>query len=377
MNPSPANLIRTYLNAVEQASSKQPNVVNENWSKNYKRSIDCSRPKGFSQKAHCAGRKKRRTGGETISKSISEQIFKIMQIFEDLQSNRDEVLLEGLSVDALEVLRMLSTSEILNEDLRKWFKQKWVRFGPDGKIRGACARGSKSEGKPKCLPKAKAHAMGKKGRAKAAGRKRRKDPNPERKGKAKNIATKESIHVFKEAKRVLASVTKAKTAIPSILKKVQVEYDKWDESDLDTYAGGGICHIIADKICDVFLSIGIECTTVSCSHEQHVYVVIKVKEGVYSVDIPYHIYETGGGFNWKKIPNIAFEPSHVVFYQITSDPKRFDDYISEAQYNPISENLNKNILQKNVDTNSIVNQWNNSSFGEKSKTVFTTNKVIK
>lgn len=42
--------------------------------------------------------------------------------------------------------------ERLDEDLRKWFQQKWVRFGPDGKIRGACARGSEGEGKPKCLP---------------------------------------------------------------------------------------------------------------------------------------------------------------------------------------------------------------------------------
>ena len=30
----------------------------EKWSANYKDSIDCSNPKGFSQKAHCAGRKK-------------------------------------------------------------------------------------------------------------------------------------------------------------------------------------------------------------------------------------------------------------------------------------------------------------------------------
>ena len=30
----------------------------EKWSEKYKKSIDCSNPKGFSQKAHCAGRKK-------------------------------------------------------------------------------------------------------------------------------------------------------------------------------------------------------------------------------------------------------------------------------------------------------------------------------
>lgn len=78
----------------------------------------------------------------------------------------------------------------LAENLRDWFKEKWVRFGPDGKIRGACARGSSKEGKPKCLPQAKAHALGKKGRASAAARKRRQDPNPERKGAAINVKTK-------------------------------------------------------------------------------------------------------------------------------------------------------------------------------------------
>lgn len=78
----------------------------------------------------------------------------------------------------------------LDENLKQWFSDKWVRFGPDGKIRGDCARGDSSEGKPKCLPQSKAHALGKKGRASAAARKRREDPNPERSGKAINVNTK-------------------------------------------------------------------------------------------------------------------------------------------------------------------------------------------
>jgi len=119
--------------------------VVEKWSNKYKKNINCSSPKGFSQKAHCAGRKK--------NESLEEV-------------------------------------EAIAEDLRKWFKQKWVRFGPDGKIRGDCARGSEKEGKPKCLPQAKAHAIGKKGRATAAARKRREDPNANRSGKAINVKTK-------------------------------------------------------------------------------------------------------------------------------------------------------------------------------------------
>ena len=80
--------------------------------------------------------------------------------------------------------------DVVTEDLRKWFKQKWVRFGPKGKVRGSCGGKSKGEGKPKCLPASKAYALGKKGRAKAASRKRREDPNPNRRGKAKNVKTK-------------------------------------------------------------------------------------------------------------------------------------------------------------------------------------------
>jgi hypothetical protein len=34
------------------------NMVSEKWSQKYKNSINCSNPKGFSQRAHCAGKKK-------------------------------------------------------------------------------------------------------------------------------------------------------------------------------------------------------------------------------------------------------------------------------------------------------------------------------
>jgi hypothetical protein len=102
------------------------------------------------------------------------------------------------------VLEGLLESKNLDENLRKWFKEKWVRFGPDGKIRGACARGDDSEGKPKCLPQAKAHSLGKKGRKYAASKKRREDPNPERKGKAINVATKKKTDEAQNLKQQAA-----------------------------------------------------------------------------------------------------------------------------------------------------------------------------
>ena len=98
----------------------------------------------------------------------------------------------GVTKDVLtsDLKRTGLSEEELDENLHKWFKEKWVRFGPDGKIRGDCARGDDSEGKPKCLPQSKAQNLGKKGRASAASRKRREDPNPERSGKAINVNTK-------------------------------------------------------------------------------------------------------------------------------------------------------------------------------------------
>jgi hypothetical protein len=38
---------------------EDPDYIEEKWSQKYKRSIDCAKPQGFSQKAHCAGRKKK------------------------------------------------------------------------------------------------------------------------------------------------------------------------------------------------------------------------------------------------------------------------------------------------------------------------------
>jgi hypothetical protein len=49
--------VSAYVNEVRQILGV-PEEVNEKWSQKYKNSINCANPKGFSQKAHCAGKKK-------------------------------------------------------------------------------------------------------------------------------------------------------------------------------------------------------------------------------------------------------------------------------------------------------------------------------
>jgi hypothetical protein len=46
------------LVAQKKGWDESADYIEEKWSQKYKRSIDCSNPKGFSQRAHCAGRKK-------------------------------------------------------------------------------------------------------------------------------------------------------------------------------------------------------------------------------------------------------------------------------------------------------------------------------
>jgi hypothetical protein len=87
--------------------------------------------------------------------------------------------------------------------LRAWFgKGKkggaggggWDRYNTKGERIGKCGGRKKGEGKPKCLSKARAASLrrsgGKKAIAAAVRRKRRKDKNPERRGKAINVSNK-------------------------------------------------------------------------------------------------------------------------------------------------------------------------------------------
>ena len=108
-------------------------------------------------------------------------------------------------------------------------------------------------------------------------------------------------------------------------------YDKWDASN-ETYGDfevgfGGICHLIADKISDYLYKIGIEASSVSSDSEVHVYVVAKVSEGIFIVDIPPYSYETGGGYRWKKIPDIIFDEDYITITQLDSNPRNFATYV--------------------------------------------------
>jgi hypothetical protein len=94
------------------------------------------------------------------------------------------------------------TESIIEEDLKAWFGTGkkggaggggWDRYNTKGERVGKCGDG-KGKGKPKCLSKSKAASLRNSGGKKAIGnavkRKKKQDPNKNRKGKAKNVSNK-------------------------------------------------------------------------------------------------------------------------------------------------------------------------------------------
>lgn len=64
--------------------------------------------------------------------------------------------------------------EIIMEDLRDWFKEKWKRVTPSGKVAGECGTSKNTSNPDRCLPASKAYSLSKKERAATAKKKKSK-----------------------------------------------------------------------------------------------------------------------------------------------------------------------------------------------------------
>jgi len=182
--------------------------IAEGWSAKYKKSIDCNNPKGFSQRAHCQGRKKMneaKNGDHEVSmaqsqlKNSAENIAKLrkklgkrerdipawMQAkITDTEHNTDAA---ASYVDKISEARDGKSAKDKDYSLRDWFAGGgWVQAG--GKYDGKpCAKQPGQKTKPFCRDADDRAAMSKDDREKRARKKRKKDPNPNRKGKAKIV----------------------------------------------------------------------------------------------------------------------------------------------------------------------------------------------
>jgi hypothetical protein len=166
------------------------------WSDSYKKSIDCNNPKGFSQRAHCQGRKKKVK--EQKDHEVSMASSQLDNAIANAKKLKAKLGKKEKDIPAWVQAKITDTdhnmdaaASSMKEDLRKWFGTGgeggvggggWDRYNTKGERIGKCAR-EPGEPKPKCLSKEKAAKMSKDEIASAVRRKRKEDPVADRSGK--------------------------------------------------------------------------------------------------------------------------------------------------------------------------------------------------
>ena len=167
--------------------------MKEGWSDKYKKSINCDNPKGFSQKAHCQGKKKK-----------------------------------------------------MNEEgLRDWFGKSKSKDGKSGWVNvvtgGTCASDEPGEGTPKCVSSAKRASMTPAERKSAQRRKKAADPGQQQKsGSAKPtyvstdkpVKKEEKDHEVSMAQSQLDNTIKNAKKLKSKLGKKEKDLPAWMQAKI-------------------------------------------------------------------------------------------------------------------------------------------------
>tara|TARA_E500000331_G_scaffold6173_1_gene6010 strand:+ start:644 stop:1669 length:1026 start_codon:yes stop_codon:yes gene_type:complete len=135
----------------------------------------------------------------------------------------------------------ITTENILDEDLRKWFKQKWVNIGKKDKSgkHPPCGTSGKKRGYAKCVPASKARGMSKKEKESATRRKRAAQ-NKAGRGGTSDISGggKKPIRVKTKAESVMnVSKEKLKEMIRAEYQNILSENNMMTEEQFDEAAG--------------------------------------------------------------------------------------------------------------------------------------------
>ena len=253
-----------------------------NWSDKYKKSIDCNNPKGFSQKAHCAGKKKsmnemsnpripRKPGQPAGSKKHSDlytdenpkgtiqglgfkdvatakqSVSKIknsgkthahkIQAAVAMEQRAKEM---GKSSEAAVFRSFINsmkekTKEMNEEGLRDWFGKSKSKDGKSGWVNvvtgGTCASDEPGEGTPKCVSSTKRASMTDTERKSAAIRKKKADPGQQEKSGAAK-----PTYVSTDVKEESDVKTKGSGTKDACYTKVKSRYSVWPSA----YASGAL-----------------------------------------------------------------------------------------------------------------------------------------
>lgn len=102
---------------------------------------------------------------------------------------------------------------------------------------------------------------------------------------------------------------------PELAAAAQAVVDDWvlDEDGEDDYGGGGVCDDVAQALSGVVFSLpGVEVVGGGQDGDDHAWIVVYDDADAFAVDVPPGVYETGGGYSWKKIEGAEITPDDVV-----------------------------------------------------------------
>lgn len=123
-----------------------------------------------------------------------------------------------------------------------------------------------------------------------------------------------------------------RAAATKIALAAQAVYEDWEQDEegmSDEYGAGGICDTIAERIVMALDAADIEAMTVHDDSANHTYAMAKFPDGIYAVDIPCRVYETGTFYRYKKRPDVSIEAEDVVWDKVFGEDElyRWDEIV--------------------------------------------------
>ena len=123
---------------------------------------------------------------------------------------------------------------------------------------------------------------------------------------------------------------------PQMALAAQKVYNQWEQDDEgydEEYGSGGICHDIASAMESIVYQNSPDEEEIGTfgfrdDSQCHNWFVAyhPASREMYEIDIPFHHYETGGGYTWKKIKDVSLTPDHITIRPFAGD---YDEWIDE------------------------------------------------
>lgn len=143
--------------------------------------------------------------------------------------------------------------------------------------------------------------------------------------------------------------------------------DEWqqDEEGIDeVYGAGGACDEVAHALIDIIQSkTDADAVCGSPDGEDHEWVAVSDGREAFVVDIPPGVYETGGGYSWKKIEGAEVTPQDIIIAEVPKEDLADlfeENYAQYCMYNMSSDGMTDELWQLAQDD---ANVWKSLGIG--------------